>query len=206
MWYEFGASPTSLTRRFQAVADALAIGCLLAGSYNWLGARRRYITLLRSPYFLVVPGCILLLGLATASRGRGPYYVVGQSICNVAIVLCIDRYVRFPATVGGRILNSRAFVFLGALSYSLYLWQEPFLNPMDVEPSYGTAVTSFPQNLLFAFAAALLSYYLVEQPMLKLKPRPDAAKANASDPSPPRPAVDAGEAANAGGQRAEAPF
>jgi len=172
MWYSFDASPTALTRRFQAVADALATGCLLAGFYNRLGEVRWYVQLLASRLFLFVPGTVLLVGLATAAHSRGLYYVVGQSICNFAIVICLHRYVLFPGTLGGRILNSRPLVFVGILSYSLYLWQEPFLIPMDVEPSYGKFATSFPQNVVFAIGAALASYYLVEKQFLKLKPGP----------------------------------
>jgi peptidoglycan/LPS O-acetylase OafA/YrhL len=55
---------------------------------------------------------------------------------------------------------------VGWLSYSLYLWQQLFLNRA------GTAiVTSFPLNLALAIAAALASYYLVERPSLRLRRR-----------------------------------
>jgi peptidoglycan/LPS O-acetylase OafA/YrhL len=163
MWYQLDASPTAMTRQFQAVADALATGCLLAGYYNYLGTKRRYTALLASRWFLLVPGLILALGFGTAGHSRGLFYTVGQSLCNLAIVLCVDRFVRFPGTLTGRLLNTRLLVYVGVLSYSLYLWQQLFLNPMDEVSSY----TAFPQNIVFAVLAALGSYYLVERPFLK---------------------------------------
>lgn len=61
----------------------------------------------------------------------------------------------------GRLLNWRPLVWVGTLSYSLYLWQEPFLN--HFRPS---RVTTYPLNLALAVACAIASFYLVEQPIL----------------------------------------
>lgn len=178
MWYQLGASQTAMTRQFQAVADALATGCLLAGCYNYLGTKRWYTAMLRSPLFLLLPGAILAAGLGTAAHSRGLFYTAGQSLCNLAIVLCVDRFVRFPDTFWGRFLNTRPLVYVGALSYSLYLWQQLFLNPMDEIPWY----VGFPQNLVLAVAAALASYYLIERPFLNLKA--------VLGRTPPKPGVD----------------
>jgi peptidoglycan/LPS O-acetylase OafA/YrhL len=57
------------------------------------------------------------------------------------------------------------------LSYSIYLWQQPFLD----RASDGF-VHRFPQNLILAFAAALASYYLIEKPFLRLRHRISAAR------------------------------
>jgi peptidoglycan/LPS O-acetylase OafA/YrhL len=94
----------------------------------------------------------------------GLYYVFGQSIANVAIALCVDRSVRLPSDAFGRLINTRPFVFVGVLSYSLYLWQEPFLDPSS---PYRPSALFY--KVVFAFAAAALSYYLVEKPFLKLR-------------------------------------
>ena len=167
MWYELGATPTAMTRRFQAVADTLATGCLLAGAFHWLGRNRYYAAFVSSPFCLPVSLLGLLASLASASIGKGVYYVVGQTMANFSIALLIDLYVRFPASLGGRLLNWPPLAFVGTLSYSLYLWQEPFLNPMDETRFY----TGFPQNLAFAITAAVASYYIIERPFLWLKDR-----------------------------------
>ncbi len=54
-------------------------------------------------------------------------------------------------------------VWLGKISYSLYLWQELFCS--NAKLSYGFVL------VVPAIACACLSYYLVEQPMLKLRDR-----------------------------------
>jgi peptidoglycan/LPS O-acetylase OafA/YrhL len=55
-------------------------------------------------------------------------------------------------------------VFIGTLSYSLYLYQQPFLNRHS-----DALVASFPLNLALALAAACASYYAVERPVLRIR-------------------------------------
>jgi peptidoglycan/LPS O-acetylase OafA/YrhL len=172
MWYELGAIPTAMTRRFQAVGDALATGCLLAGCWNWLGANRWFARFLESPFAMGVGLGGLAASLGTAKLGMGVYYVFGQSVAHLSIALLIAHYVRCPQSVGGRVLNWPPVAAVGVLSYSLYLWQEPFLNPMIEPPPY---YTIFPQNVVFAVAAAVLSYFLIERPFLRLKARSSAS-------------------------------
>jgi peptidoglycan/LPS O-acetylase OafA/YrhL len=167
-WCYFSPLPPAVyTRQFQAVADGLATGCLLAGGFNWLSTKKYYLAFLSSRFFFAVPAIGLLFVLMSFRIHPDLFYVLGQSLVNLLIALCIDRCVRFPAGFVGRVLNAKPIVFLGALSYSLYLWQEPFLNPHDETPLF----TAFPWNLGFAFLAALASYYLIERPFLKLKTR-----------------------------------
>ena len=55
---------------------------------------------------------------------------------------------------------------MGVLSYSLYLWQQLFLNRNS-----SAWINRFPQNLILASAVSLTSYYLLEAPLLKLRKR-----------------------------------
>jgi peptidoglycan/LPS O-acetylase OafA/YrhL len=168
MWWEFSPlPPAAYTRQFQAVADGLATGCLLAACYNWLGRNKLYMALLSSRFFFLIPAVGLTLALMSFRIHPDLYYVAGQSAVNILIALCIDRCVRFPGTLVGRGLNTPPMAFLGALSYSLYLWQEPFLNSHDESP----VLTAFPWNLGIALLAAVASFYLIEKPFLKLKAR-----------------------------------
>jgi peptidoglycan/LPS O-acetylase OafA/YrhL len=64
----------------------------------------------------------------------------------------------------GRLLNSKPAVWIGLLSYSLYLWQQPFLNP------HGNAwFAQSPLNLVCIPVLAIASYLLVERPLLQWK-------------------------------------
>jgi peptidoglycan/LPS O-acetylase OafA/YrhL len=149
---------------FPTIFDAIAAGCVLASLRTWLGQQPSYLCFLQSPLFWVVPVAIIGANL------MGPHpridLSVGQSIQNVGIALLIDRSIRFPGGVWGRLLNARPMVFVGVLSYSLYLWQQPLLNRHS-----DAWVAVFPVNVALAVALAIASYYLVEQPFLRLRAR-----------------------------------
>jgi peptidoglycan/LPS O-acetylase OafA/YrhL len=148
---------------FPTVADAMAIGCILACVRDRLGEDPRYVNFLRSRWFVLVPIGVFVLNYPLSTKVSA---LVGVSLLNVAIALCLDWCVRTPESLVGRILNTRGFAWIGALSYSLYLWQQPFINRNSDH-----WVNSAPINLVFAFCAAVVSYYLIEKPFLKLKTR-----------------------------------
>jgi peptidoglycan/LPS O-acetylase OafA/YrhL len=93
-------------------------------------------------------------------------YTTNMSIQNLGVALCVDRCVRFPDDWIGKLLNWWPLVWLGGLSYSLYLWQEPFLNHYA-----RSEVNTFPLNIVLAFVCAIASFYLVEQPFLQWRDR-----------------------------------
>lgn len=151
-------------QQFQNIADALAVGCLLAGVFNFLTVRRAYIRFLESRWFYLAPA--IALGMNALQDRPRIWLLVGQTATTLAIALCVDRYVRFPEGAFGRLLNSRPLRYVGVLSYSLYLWQQIFLNR-----HLNAIISSFPLNVVLAFGAAVASYYLVERPFLRLKDR-----------------------------------
>jgi peptidoglycan/LPS O-acetylase OafA/YrhL len=147
---------------FETTADALAIGCLLALTRERLFGTSWY----RRAVLAGWPSALLLLlGIAMSTRYRAAL-LLGQPLVNLAIVMGVDHCVRRPAGRVGRWLNSRPLVYVGTLSYSLYLWQQLFLNRGST-----AAAAAFPLNVVLAGVCALLSYYLVERPTLRLRPR-----------------------------------
>jgi len=165
MWFGLEASKSAMTREFQAVADVLALGCLLAGCHRWLGEQRWYMRMLSARWFPVIPLVLIAASAVSDGASEALFYIVGQSVANIGIVLAVDWLLRFPGNATGRLLNMTPFVSVGILSYSLYLWQELFLN---LNSSAWPA--SFPVNIALTFAAATISYFCVERPFLKLKP------------------------------------
>jgi peptidoglycan/LPS O-acetylase OafA/YrhL len=175
-----GGPEIALSREFQAVADALATGCVFALLHNRLSESRPYLLLMRGG---AVPlGLLLLaLGYGMAFLWRPSAYLIGQTLSNFGIALFLQYLVRNPTGWLSRAFNWKPLAWVGVLSYSLYLWQEPFLFFAS-----RAWACSFPQNIALAFGAAMASHYLVERPFLKLKDRwaapthGDVARANAT--------------------------
>ncbi len=67
-------------------------------------------------------------------------------------------YIR-PENVLAKILNSRPFSWIGVLSYSLYLWQQP-MTDMRIAAWWGIPAL---------FGIAWISYRYIERPFLVLK-------------------------------------
>jgi peptidoglycan/LPS O-acetylase OafA/YrhL len=167
---------------FPCMMDSIAIGCLLARSYKWLGTNMEYVRFLKSPWFVFVPVAAAILTFPISTKGSA---LVGDSLLNLSIALIVDRFVRFPEGMIGRLLNTAPFVVVGVLSYSLYLWQQLFLNRAS-----GLLINSFPLNIVLCGVTAVLSYSLIEQPFLRLKTRFESVKK--PHPDPVTAAVEAG--------------
>ena len=148
---------------FPMVADSLATGCLLASIRGWLEQRSWYLRLFRPAY------SVLLLALIFALNRYMSYTLVkvlGWGAINISVAILIHRSVWQPGDWIGRLLNWKPIAFVGVLSYSLYVWQQLFLNRDST-----AWVNAFPQNLAFAIVAALGSYLLLEKPLFKLRHR-----------------------------------
>jgi peptidoglycan/LPS O-acetylase OafA/YrhL len=141
---------------FQSNMDALAIGCLLALFYDELHQNGIYRKFLASKLVLFLPAVILALNFLTAR----PLIFYGFAITamNLLIALVLDWVVTNDESFAGKFLNSPPMVTLGMMSYSIYLWQQPFFNPEN--PSF---LTHTPFNLIGLICASLISYHLVEK-------------------------------------------
>jgi len=142
-----------LDETFPAVADILAVGCLLAIWFPKLpeiSARSAGLLLAFVVFTAIFAGAMrlhfwgntLLLGLWPAA--------------HVAIAALLLYLVRRPP----RVLNSMPVVWLGKVSYGLYLWQQPFVFGARPKPWSG---------VLVALSVAAISYYLIERPALRLR-------------------------------------
>jgi peptidoglycan/LPS O-acetylase OafA/YrhL len=157
-------SPYREAEIFPVVADSLAAGCLLAGIRDRLWTWPAYERLLRSRWLLII--LPVLLFSINVLRGRTLVWILGDSVLNIAIAVMIDRFVSFPNDAAGRLMNVAPLAWIGVLSYSLYLWQQPFLNRAS-----DAWFNAFPLNIFFAGMCACASYYLLERPLVRLRQR-----------------------------------
>lgn len=191
VWVLVPAWRVHVDEAFPTVIDSIATGCLLAGLRGRLSASPAYQRLMASRLFVLIPA----VGLAATQVQHLWFdFAVGQTITNVAVALCIDWCARHPTGAIGRFLETRPMVWIGTVSYSIYIWQQPFLN----RHADGWA-SAFPFNIILAFAAAAASYYMLERPMLRLRVRLSglAARRRATAPATPRAAATAAAAVTA---------
>ena len=146
---------------FPMIADSLATGCVLASLRAWLEKQTWYLQLFRPGYSLLLLALILL---ANRFGGYTLVSVFGTTVAYVSLAILIHRSVYHANDRVGWILNCKPLAFVGVLSYSLYLWQQLFLN------RYSDAwMNAFPQNIILSVAAALASYFIIEKPLLGLR-------------------------------------
>jgi peptidoglycan/LPS O-acetylase OafA/YrhL len=139
---------------FPAVADILAIGCLLAIHQ----ARVPRVSKLAAAV-MIAPVVLVPAYLGSLHFHLTPLLLfVMWPVMHLSIAGVLLHVVRTPYPI----LNVQPVVWLGKISYSLYLWQQLFAFGTRPRPWY---------LLMVALGLASASYYLVEQPILRLRER-----------------------------------
>jgi peptidoglycan/LPS O-acetylase OafA/YrhL len=151
--------------------NAIATGCVLAGVRERLHANIRYMSVLRSRWMGLLTPVPLLLA---CWQGRGVVLLYGITAACIAVL--IDRVITVPSGFAA-FLNWRPVAWLGGMSYSLYVWQQVFLDRY-----VDNVLTTFPVNLVLTIICALFSFYFIERPFLSLK-KPAAGLAAATAPT-----------------------
>jgi len=175
-WKFFPEHTAGISWEFHTVCDGLATGCLLAGYRDRLAASKDYCRF-RTPMFAA--GLLLAVPVLISMTYDSPELsaLIAPTLLNVALALVLDIVMARGDSPLGRVLNWAPVTFVGVLSYSLYLWQQPFL--LHKSPHL---LQRFPFNLALAVVVACASYYLVERPFLRLRRRLDARLVPQSQP------------------------
>jgi len=143
--------------RFETGGDAIAMGCLLALGREQLWRTAAYRALCTSAGTAAAACAVLLL--ATTHRWPWLWNSLGITLMNACIVVLLDGCMRARGDWRDKWLNARPIASLGVWSYSLYLWQQLFLT--------GASTLPFAARMALTFTAALLSYYMVERPLVR---------------------------------------
>jgi peptidoglycan/LPS O-acetylase OafA/YrhL len=158
------SSPEHLTFGTDARADSLLVGCLAA-------------ILMLSPRGASVSGkpflCPAIAGLAgILMLGQLPIMSPGMVfsgwlLASIFAGMVIVHVVASPPSMVHRLLENRALVFIGKISYGLYLWHYPVLLALQEH--------NLPwQHLAYLVPTVplvLLSYHFIEKPCLRIKHR-----------------------------------
>lgn len=157
-WCSMMAETWTFTR-----LDTITMGSLLALASRTVNGRA-CLNRVTGPGMLWVYFIMFCISLSLSSSSK--YNLcVAYSLNAICIALLIWGLVQSRG-VARCILNSAILKAIGLGSYSIYLWQQLFVNP------HGDGwIQMFPQNLVLALGAAALSYWLIERPMNQLKDR-----------------------------------
>jgi peptidoglycan/LPS O-acetylase OafA/YrhL len=154
------------TTAFPVRCGPIAMGCLLA-----IGAGKVRTVIVSSR--LLSDGRTLLSTLVLIALLEAiPMYVGARSslltmAVDFMLTFCVAQVIFVSTGVAGRFLNAAPMTVIGKLSYSLYLWQELFLNTKSAAP----VALPFPGNFLAIFAIASASYWGLETRFLELRQR-----------------------------------
>jgi peptidoglycan/LPS O-acetylase OafA/YrhL len=165
--------PTHFLRMYTGLdtrADALLVGCLLglAASWNWLPRSKSAGRVYGVLAILAVAGLGYLL---LFKKSWHAHYFLGLfTLVAVMVAALVARMLVAPSRWERRVLELRPLVFTGKISYGLYLYHYPVLFylkwPLGWDHLGNIAVIA-----AITMALTLASYFLIEQPFLKLKSR-----------------------------------
>jgi peptidoglycan/LPS O-acetylase OafA/YrhL len=158
---------------FFSKLDGITIGCLCS-----LLLFKKIIQIRRKPKFLLLKKVLV---------GAAIYYIHGNfldipfglntilSSCFIAAFIILNLFE--SKDIIYTILNSRLFIHVGILSYSLYIWQELYIGILQEkyiqlrQNDEYLSLSLIPLYLALIYFTALCSYYLYEKRFLKLKDR-----------------------------------
>lgn len=174
-----GVFQAGMGHTFDTTADVIAVGCLLAILRPRLWEFGPYRRLLQSPWMAAVLLFAVIVPLIPEIADRmnegvarygllTAHQAVGLPAVNICIGVLLDWAMRNPAGQLGRFLNTPLAIKVGMMSYSLYLWQQVFLNRHSQH-----FITAFPLNVILAIACGWASYRFVEMPCLAWRERLD---------------------------------
>ena len=186
-----------IERSFWAQADLFAFGMLVAVLYTEVSDRRLTF---RPHWRWIATGIALLVFIPcawTMRRGEHSYLLqntgeaLAMAIALAAIVLPDHSSTRSPRAL--RVLESRAFVAVGAASYSLFLWHFPVIQwlrerGLTVDGGWAALAVNLVLVAVVAGGLSALTYRYIERPALRHKRRGRQATNSSKPPLTTAPA------------------
>jgi peptidoglycan/LPS O-acetylase OafA/YrhL len=166
--------PTAVNRAYFGTdtrAQALLVGCALAAWLSWprtdgAGARRRPSPGRTAPAVAGAAGVAVLAWLLTHADGAAPWlYRGGLSLAAVAVAAVLAHVVLSPTAAIPRALAVAPLVWLGRISYGVYLWHWPLFGFVTADRTGlgGLPLLALRCGLTVLIAAT--SYVLIEHPV-----------------------------------------
>jgi peptidoglycan/LPS O-acetylase OafA/YrhL len=149
--------------------DSILYGCL-ASLFLYLDTKGRYIAVISNKMTFI--GALLIIGLCLLIRNDVFRNTLRFSLQGISLFVLVPAIVNIGSYKNvNMLLSNKVIVFIGKLSYSIYLFHE--LAIIIVSPLQANG-----HNVLFILAAAgltglfaMASYYIIERPLGKIRKR-----------------------------------
>jgi len=179
------SSIPSFWARTDLQVDGILCGVTLAVARRMPAARERLDRLLAQPIALPVLA-LAIAALDVIAAWGWKSAMAAASLRSAVLPLLILCTVLRPRGTVGRLLETRAARWLGAISYSLYLWQQLFLVWDAARAPLLKPLQNFPLGLVAALACAWASFTFVERPLIALGRRWSESSLPRAAPAAPR--------------------
>lgn len=155
--------PIWLDDGFHANMDSLAFGCLLAFMRTRLHTYNYYLRLINSSFVIVF---LIPIIIVANMQGQHPHLYDGLciTVMNLLIAFIIDWAVTNHRNMAGRLLNSSPLTTIGVMSYSIYLWQQPFLSRNSIRTPI-----QFSIRITGIIIMSVFSYLIVERASFEIR-------------------------------------
>ncbi|MDQ1466244.1 MAG: hypothetical protein QOH10_659 [Actinomycetota bacterium] len=194
-----GVLPAIAQHWMPGYLDIFGLGMALAAVHAWSAQTGRHIALFEwfgrhaDVCLAVALGCYLFVALGLDLPRRIVEVSGGRAYARNFLHSLVAVFVLLPAVFGPqdtslfrRFLRWRPVVYVGLVSYGVYLWHNNFLEQARVWAGFPVFNGSFVMLLTIAVSWSLVfataSYFLVELPILRLKDRPLLARRRRATP------------------------
>jgi peptidoglycan/LPS O-acetylase OafA/YrhL len=166
-----GGSVGYLYEAFDARADHLLVGCLLAVALwnGWAGPLWRRLCASAAAPLLTIAA----LAISSAAAYRVEHYrdIVGFVIDPLLVAALLVQLIALADAPGWRLANTRPLHYLGRISYSVYLYQQILSGIVESALRGQPFAVQFVAYLAGVTLVASASYFVIERPFLLLKDR-----------------------------------
>lgn len=166
-----GASSGYLYEAFDTRADHLLVGCALALVLRagWLSRLWRAVCCHQLAPLMTL-GALMA---STAAAGSAEHYrdTIGFVVDPLLVALLIVQLIAFSESSGWRWTNTRVPLFLGQISYSLYLYQQITSSLIESALKGRPFALQLVVYVAGVTVVATMSYLVIERPFLRLKDR-----------------------------------
>jgi peptidoglycan/LPS O-acetylase OafA/YrhL len=153
--------------RSETRVDSIAFGAILACLPEFDRGRRLIAVMIKKPVFLASLAAMLATFALRDSYFQNTWRFTLQGLIFIPILASVIFAETIPSF--NRVLNLPLIAWVGALSYSLYVWHGSisffFISWLETLPH---AIEPWVE-LALSFVFAVLSYYLLEKPIMGLR-------------------------------------